>query len=321
MPGRGEVVTRVAWLGNFRPEESTEQHWRYAFEQLGVEVVPVQQDTCTEEAWEIAASNADAAAISTTWDWPLPCTPDTWMRLNARGVKTFSAHLDLIFGLDRGGFTVDGHPQFYGPEHVWTADGDHDDEWARRGVNHHWLAPAIHEPNARRGVYRDEWACDVVFTGSVDGYHPEHPRRRELIAAASARYGNRFRLIGGANAVRGPELADVYASARVVLGDSLCIAREQSKYLSDRVPEVAGRGGVLVHPANVATSDFYQCGEWSTWDIDNQLDLVDWMLTCNDALLERVRAAAHLAVLERHTYTHRAADILKTIGLGVKVAA
>lgn len=314
-------MTRVAWLGNHRAEHGTEAHWRWAFEQVGCDFVPVQQDEVSRREWERIASEADAAALSTTWGWPLPCTPDTWTRIRARGVRTFTAHLDLIFGLDRGGFVADGHPQFCGPEHVWTADGDHDDEWAARGVNHHWLAPAVHEPNARRGQWREQWACDVVFTGSVENYHPEHPRRRDLIAAASARYGDGFRLIGGANSVRGPELADVYASARVVLGDSLCLLGPHSLYLSDRVPEVAGRGGLLVHPRNRATGQFPDAAYWSTWDIDEQLESVDVVLALPDSQVEKRRARAHLETLTHNTYTARAGDILETIGLRAKVAA
>lgn len=311
---------RLAFLGNFEPPQSTENHWRYAFEQLGVDFVPVQIDKTAAARWERIASGADAACLSTSWGWPLPCNEGTWLRLNRRGVKTFTVHLDLIMGIPREHEILGDrkHPQFFGPEHVWTSDGHHDEQWAALGVNHHWLPPAIHEPNAVLGTARPEWECDVVFTGSCRGYHPEWPRRKELVAAAEAKWGDRFRPVGGdwGNTVRGPELSDVYASAKVVLGDSLCMGFERDRYFSDRVPEVAGRGGLLVHPYNEASKDFLPCAVWTDWSVDEQIDVADWFVRGVD---ERAWSPAETRgyILGHHTYTIRAREILDTMGLYV----
>ena len=37
-------MTTIAYIGNFRPERSTENAYRYAFERLGCKVIPIQQE-------------------------------------------------------------------------------------------------------------------------------------------------------------------------------------------------------------------------------------------------------------------------------------
>lgn len=313
----------IAYCGNFLAPESTENHWRFAFEQLGCEFVPVQQQTASEEEWEAAASESDLALWSTTWGWPLPGTVDTWKRLQARGVRTASLHLDLVIGLQRelDVLTYRTHPQFYGPEIVWTSDGGHQLKWEQLGVrDHRWLAPAIHEPNALIGVPRPEYECSVLFLGSVAGYHPEHQRRRDLVAAARDRWpGRKFHTHGNewSNTVRGPALADVVASAEVVLGDSLCLNGAADVYQSDRTTEVAGRAGLLVHPWNGASDFLDGCAQWSDadWSIDKQLDLVEEVLAWSPQKKHNAKMRAHWTVLEKHTYTLRARDVLRAFSL------
>lgn len=309
----------VAYCGNFRSPESTENHWKYAFESLGARFHAVQQDTASEDEWEAAASEADLALWSTTWGWPLPAHRKTWERINARGVRTASLHLDLIIGLAREREVLDGqHPQFFGPEIVWTSDGSHDEKWSDLGVPHRWLAPAIHEPNALIGVARPEYEARVCFTGSVKGYHVEHKRRQELIEQARHRWpGRQFRIYGPDhdNAIRGPALADVYASAEVVIGDSLCLNGPQDLYLSDRVPTCAGAGGLLLHPWNQATSHFMPAAIWTDWNVTDQLDEVERILEWSDEEKHAFRMAAHHHVVECHTYGVRARMVLDAFGL------
>lgn len=308
-------MTRLAFLGNFDAPHSTENHWKHAFEQIGLEVVTAQQDRTSRSAWERLASECDLATLSTTWGWRTPATERSWKRIRARGVRTFTLHLDLLLGLPRESFLLaDRHPQFYGPERVWTSDGSHDEEWARLGIEHRWLPPAIHAPNAVMGIPREDLVCDVLFVGSVEHYHREWTRRPELIDQARARFGDRFRLVGGADAIRGPDLSDLYASATVVLGDSLCFDLEESRYLSDRVPETTGRGGLLVHPWNRASEAFVPATVSSGWDVDDQLDKVEEVLGWEPSLQAAFRLRARQTILGRHTYFHRAVDVLADLG-------
>lgn len=313
---------RVAWLGNFEPEWSTENQWRYAFEQHGVEFVAVQQNRVSEREWERIASEADAAALSTTWGWPLPCTEWTWVRLARRGVQTFTAHLDLLWGLPREQLVADRHPQFHGPQHVWTADGAHDDQWAAAGVNHHWLVPAIDERMLGRGTPRDQYRAEIGFVGSR-GYHPEWVWREQLIAALHDHYGPRFRHWGGGGepGVRGPQLADLYASVDVVIGDA-CFVDRLDRYWSDRVPEVLGRGGFLLHPYQPALHDRYRAGyAWvEPCDLGALFAEIDgWLAEPADR--RTVADYGMQLVARQDTWTHRAGEILTTLGLHQPIAA
>jgi hypothetical protein len=56
--------------------------------------------------------------------------------------------------------------------YVFTADGGHQTEWNRLGVDHRWLRPAARHDAVHNGKLRPEYACDVAFVGSSGiGYH------------------------------------------------------------------------------------------------------------------------------------------------------
>src|SRR5690606_35918409 len=150
--------------------------------------------------------------------------------------------------------------------HVFTADGGHDAEFARDGVNHHWLPPGVNHEEAV-DVERDhggwwlppefpEKVCDRLFEGRYlvgfagsDGYHPEWPHRPALVRWLRDTYKDRFVHLGGSSTPRVTGLALNWAFGRVPVwvGDS-CLTRPDFPYWSDRVPETWGRGGFLVHP-------------------------------------------------------------------------
>lgn len=307
---------RLAYVGNFRFPYCTEIHLAWTFEHLGVQVVRLQEDRMTPETIEAAALDAEVDAVVYTMTPPgLPHTlTDVWRRLEGRGIVTTSYHLDLYLGLRRASTLTNGDP-FWTTSVVFTPDGDpaSAETFEKYGIDHRWQPPAIVEYECHPGTPLASYAHDVVFVGS-EHYHEEWPHRPELIRFLRGRYGPRFRRYGvGTQVIRGPHLNDLYASAKVVVGDSLCPGYTHANYWSDRCYETLGRGGFLLHPrvpgleAHLTDREhlvFYDYGDFDALGM-----LIDEYLERPDERA-RIAEAGQRHVAEHHTYTHRVRDIL-----------
>ena len=75
---------------------------------------------------------------------------------------------------------------------------------------------------------------------------------------------------------------DFYASAKVTIGDSLCLKKENSHYWSDRVPEATGRGGLLIMPKIEAIKNIYKDMPTYEWGNFNQLENITTELLKNE---------------------------------------
>lgn len=328
------TVNTVLYIGNFGPEHSTENHVAQACRELGLDVVCVQENgvalphrpdvaTVPWEAVAHATLSLDAPIVlwTHTHDYAAGADEDRcWAMIDAChdiGVRTVSFHLDRWWGLEREHQVTE---PFFHTDLVCTADGGHDAEWRANGTNHVWMPPAVAASEAQLGTARSRHAKDVGFVGSWQQYgHAEvWPWRFEVVNAARLRYGSRFRCWPrGGEAVRGRELADVYASVKVLLGDScLAPARDGSpmtRYWSDRIPETLGRGGFLLHPEVVGLRDWFECELPWTFPIgDTSLvhATIDRALGLSDAERRLLQRQAHEHVLDRHTYAHRMLDVI-----------
>lgn len=314
---------RVAYVGNFDPEYSTENDVRKAFEHLGHEVIKLQENRTTVQQLADAAFASDLLLFTGTWDDALPLkeTVDIIRQCGMRGIPTATLHLDIFHGSDRGDRKWWLHPMFQ-TAYVFTADGGHQDEWRRMGVNHYWLKPAVRHDAAHFGTYREEYACDVAFVGSNGvGYHVgAWPYRKQLVdelREMCRRNGWSWRNPGGDHpkVERGEDLNDFYASAKVTVGDSLCLDRERSLYCSDRVYEATGRGGFLIMPKlDFLIHDFhavFPMYEWGNW---SQLeDRVRTYLELPNANQD-TRQAMQKVTADEHTYVNRIQEMLEVIG-------
>ena len=338
---------RFAYIGA-TCDHCTETAWANALRALGHEValhVPQEQAKSRPDDFceALVREGVSAVFYSRTHNPSTALGPewtDRWRALEDRGIATCSLHLDLFWGIpEREEWIASGDPLFTtqlvatpdpGDRAEWVdlvTFGDqvdlrgthHRNLWAEAGVNHLWSPPAIDRRFANRGTPRDEYRTRYLFVGS-EGYHPEYPERGELIRRARERWGDDFRTIGGATSIRGDALADVYASADVVLGDS-CFALNPERripgYWSDRVPETLGRGGVLVHPHGGRLLDAFPAGIWTGngEGIDALLDLAEFVSAVPE-VLDDYRDRAHASVIDGHLYEHRMARILDALGLG-----
>lgn len=325
---------RVGYVGNFRPAHSTENHISAALRAHGHMVVPFQEDTIDWQQLGALAADAGCDWVMWTRTWHLPSHNGTqWATqldalddLRRRGIPTVGYHLDRWWGLDRE-HQIRDEP-FFRVDLMVTADGGHDDDWVAAGVNHRWMPPAVWGREAAQpGVPRPEFARDVVFVGSWQRYHPEWGYRLKLTRWLTAEYGRHGKLgiWPQGKAVRGQDLADLYVSAGVVIGDS-CLApardgRPIRRYWSDRIPETLGRGGFLIHPMVEGLDEHYQPDEHLvTYEITNPetpdfgtlRNLITGYLL-DPAERARVATAGRAHVLEHHTYEVRMGQLVKLL--------
>lgn len=320
----------IAYIGNFQPQHSTENHVAETLRRMGHHVHQFQEDD--PATWRIGAMPGSMPTgphlVLWTRTGSLTPPPDVSQRLLdelARvGCPSAGFHLDRWWGLNREG-QVHESP-FFRCDLVATADGGHDQQWLDAGVNHMWLPPAVAEFECGWGSYRPNMASQVAFVGSWQHYHDEWPWRRRLVRLLEQRYGLRgFRAWPqpGHEAVRGAALRDLYASSTVVVGDS-CLAGDATRYWSDRIPETLGRGGLLVHPSVTGLDLWYEpvetdeLGHHTPGDlvvvepenIEAMFDAIDAVLAMPVAEQYEIRRRGMLATLQRNTYRHRMDQLL-----------
>ncbi|QOR55440.1 MAG: hypothetical protein SHS37scaffold145_91 [Phage 71_18] len=319
------LPSTVAYVGNFAPSWSTENHVKLSLEEHGVLVVPFQESELhagTDGGWltladRAAAAGADMLLWTRTWQHERPEEQDAALvAVRAAGIPSASYHLDLYVGLDRE--EQIGREAFWRTDVVCTADGAlSDEEWASRfGVNHRWVRPGVLRaecvpgtPNARL------YGADVAFVGSFGHYHAEWPYRQQLVTWLQRTYGRRFGRWprGAGRRIHSQALNDLYASVKVVVGDSLCLGFDRPRYWSDRVYETVGRGGFLIHPRIEGLTDEFVDGEhlrlYTFGDYAELRGLIDYYVRHDDER-QAIAAAGQAHVREHCSYTNRVADML-----------
>lgn len=320
MSGAGVLVSagtpiRLVLVGNPRLDRSWKNCLAHAAQQLGWRVTVLQDDTVTVGQVADACDGADLLVWARSHKHqPAGDVGWMWQAVEQGGTATASVHLDLYWGIPHREPEIGRHP-WWNAQHVFTADGDpgHAALFAARGVNHHWLSPPAADRYARPGRLRAEYAADVVFVGTCGRSHALTDRAR-LLAWARHRYGDRFRWWGHSRPTRvwGRDLADVYASAHVVLGDSVPVPY----YWSDRVPNTVGMGGVLVHPdvPGLAGQYGHTVTVWPRGDLGTLGDVIDGLLA-DPGRRHRIRADGAALVTDRHLWRHRLTDIAAVCGL------
>ena len=326
----------VAYVGNFHHAWCTESHIASDLESLGIQVTRFQEPSDPNqhpkflgrfEAW-CQMERPDIVMFTRTWGLP-PQATDLWRRLERSGIRTCSYHLDLYVGLQREAGILDD--PFWTTEFVFTPDGDPPSQefFAERGINHHWISPAV----VSTGCYKGEWDArfdyDVVFVGS-EHYHPEWPWRPTLIQHLRDTYGPRFRRFSGdqpEGPIRERDLNNLYATARVVVGDSLALPGH-TNYWTDRYFETVGRGGFLLGPnvpgildfLDARHMDFYQhpgTSYLTSVALDSVVSRINYQLH-NGEERARIQAAGQAHVAQNHTYRHRLTQALGIMGFSLQ---
>ena len=303
-------IKKIIYIGNFFADYLTETHMANSLEELGIDVIRINEKNCNEKEIRAKAEGCDTVFYQRTFGMPFDFTK--------LGIRSVSYTLDLYFGLARA-MGMAANP-FWRADYVFTVDGGHDALFRTKGIRHHFLPAAVYGRECELGTRREELACDVAFVGTYH-YLKEWPYRRALVDFLRKTYGPRFKLFGDVVENKDPgypvmafgkQLNDVYASAKVVVCDSL----NSPVYWSNRVYETLGRGGFAIHPKIEGLEKEFEYGKhlvpYEFGDFDQLKARIDYYLS-HEAEREKIRRAGHNFAKNHKTFKHRAEQILRIV--------
>jgi len=301
---------KCLYIGDFSKSYSSELYVTYALEQNGVDVYKLNDNTVN------SVDPVRNLIMTLKPDFVLFCKNHVTMNgydliksIRELGVPTVTWVFDLYFDLpvDRRNRTV--LESNFEADIVFSTDGGHDKEFLEYNINHRTLRQGIHEPQAVFGKAYP--APEIAFIGSV-----VYSDRQRLLKFLEHTYKGNFKHYGvGSNTkeeVRGLELNNLLASTKIVVGDS----QPSPHYWSNRLYEITGRGGFLLHPKVEGLEKEFEYGkeigvyEWgNTDDLKKQIDY--YMEHPEER--EAIRLAGHERTKKNYTYTKRVAEMLKEI--------
>lgn len=312
---------KIAFLGNFSVDFSSENHHKRSIESLGHEVIAMQEAQVSTDNVLLEAQECDMFIWVHTHGWQtignLTMT-QVLLALNNANIPTMTYHLDLWFGLQRqNDLSTDEFYRHIG--HFFTVDKLMAD-WFNENtqVKGHYLRAGVFEEECVMLEPNQEPLNDIIFVGSK-GYHPEWQWRPQLIEWLAETYGDRFKHFGGdgLGIVRGTELNQLYANTKVVVGDSLVLGFNYPDYWSDRVYETLGRGGFLLMPKIKGLDTEFDEHELATFEFgnfDNLKQQIEFYIS-NDIYRQTMQRQGFNKVKNNYTYVHRWQTIFKELSL------
>lgn len=203
------------------------------------------------------------------------------------GLPTVSWTFDLLLGHPARQDSVATYSFLYA-DYCFLTDGGHQAEYKALGINKYTLRQGI--PDEFNYMVEAKPTIDVLFVGTENGTFPYRQRMLKFLAET---YGDRFVWVGknDPTAVRGHKLNELYASAKIVIGD--CMYGEN--YWSNRVYETLGRGAFLIHPRVKGLEKEYNPYQhyipydWA--DFEQLKEKIDYFLE-HPELRDKIRTAA-----------------------------
>lgn len=199
---------------------------------------------------------------------------------------------------------------------VITTDGGHDERWKQIGMKHFTVRQGIHEPDHKmiKGGGKNVLFIGTVYTGD----------RRKIVNFLRKYYDNfviHGRLSGFPNI---PEWADEYRVKEVrglklnkVIGEGIVVGDsvQSPYYWSNRVYEITGRGGLLLHPHTEGLNEeFEPYKEYIPYKrnhFGDLKDIIDYYMT-HDKEREAIRDAGFKRC-GQYTYETRVKEFLSII--------
>lgn len=299
--------TKVFYIGDFRRPWYTANWVAYGLEAAGCHVRKEQEYPKDRNHLlkEIERYSPDFVLFAKLKSVTNP--RELIKELRRRGIPTVCWLFDLYWELPLGvGDRTPFDPPF-DADIVFTTDGGHDEQWDEIGVNHHLLRQGIHEPEH---ILYNEEPSGVVFVGTIYTKHRAkmHNFLKRTYGPLYKHYGRRMT---GGSEVRGLELNRVLAQSKLVIGDSVPIP----SYWSNRVYEMTGRGGVLIHPIVEGLDDeFVPYREYIPYmrgDYDELEEIINHYLD-DDKRRENIRRAGFKRCGD-YTYESRVEQLLATL--------
>jgi hypothetical protein len=229
--------------------------------------------------------------------------------LKIKGRKTLSWTFDLYLGYPPRQSLSRFH--FFKCDYVFLTDGGRIDEYRKRGINAYLLRQGIPDIYNYMGEFDKKDDYDVVFVGCDNKFFPYRKRTAEFL---SKTYGNRFKWFGkrDTNEIRGNELNKLYATAKIVIGDSVY----SPNYWSNRIYETLGRGGFLIHAKIPGIEKEFEEGkEFITYNFNDYKklkELIDYYLKHDDER-NKIRMAGFEKISRNYTFDHRVKELLNVL--------
>jgi hypothetical protein len=313
-------MAKIAFLGNFRVDYTSETHHANTLESMGHKVIRLQESEAKSEDILKSSIDCDLFIWIHTHGWRTPGKYEMGQVLRTLAdykIPTMTYHLDLWFGLQRQK-DLNNHPVYKYIGHFFTVDRQMADWFNNKTrVKGHYIPAGVYDKEC---VFKQvDLVNDVIFVGSKK-YHPEWQYRPELIDWLGDTYKDSFKHYGngGLPSIRGLKLNKLYWSTKIVVGDTLCLKFKYPDYWSDRVYETMGRGGFIIHPYISGMERefedkkhlvFYEYGNFKQLK-----ELIDYYLE-HDEEREEIRKAGHELVKSTYTYKNRWEQILKELGI------
>jgi hypothetical protein len=201
------------------------------------------------------------------------------------------------------GYTKSPIPAHFHADLLYSTDGGHTKEFKDYGCNHRVLRQGIHAPD--HVIYPAEYTHDVAFVG----HYGNHPSRHRLLPWLKSTYGSRY--IRHQD-TRGLKLNKALARVKIVVGES----RPWPHYWSNRVYEITGRGGFLMHTETQGLdAEFVPNVHYVPYALDDfaalEKKIAYWL--AHDEEREAIRRQGFLHCGENLTYGHRVEVLLRDI--------
>lgn len=310
---------KVVFVGNFRLPFTSETHHANSLETLGHEVVRLQETVVSKEQILEEGLKSDLVVMIHTHGWETPGQIQ-WdylsRQLKRKKIPFITHHLDLWLGLNR---QTDLSQDYYQSLHHFFTVDKLMARWLNKNtrVKGHYLPPGVYHRECVMMQGRTV-SYDIVFTGSRK-YHPEFPYRPQMIDFLHQTYGLKFLHVGNDGEVgpqRGMQLNQIYADAKIAVGDTLNIGFNYPYYFSDRVTEQPGRGAFQIFPHIKGVEDLYEDGKeivlYKHGNLQDLKEKIDYYLA-HPAEREQIRRAGFERTKRDHTYVQRWKTILETL--------
>lgn len=302
---------KICYLGNFNNanSDSTEKHISFAFKELGHEVIEIPE--ITERDGEPISEFTHKEIVEATRDTDLfffhqGCVREekTFQRLinvlaEVTCPKVFwffdkiwqqrEMILDIIIPFCDWAFMTDG---------TWRK--------SRGFKNTTWLMQGIGNEDTSLGTPREEYKCDVAFTGSEQSNWL--PYREKFIAELKKKYGDKFKVF---SKVFNRDFSDLCQSAKILVAPK---EPQDNFYWSSRIYITLGSGGFMLHPKFEGLKDEFTEGKHFAGykDFKDMTDKIDYYLE-HEKKRKQIQKEGYEYCIANYTYKHRVEKILAVL--------
>ena len=304
---------KILYVGNFSPKSVGEPEIAYALERLGHEVTKVdeEQGIIPKLRTMLWAREKYDFLLFAKFRVGTHEEIRDFLR-DLRGIKIPSVCwlFDLYWGYRRENEIAYNMSPWTGADIVLTTDGGHDDKWKKYGIQHFLLRQGIDE-RVKMGSATFDTKAQIGFVGSRLTW-AGWPYRGRLLDFLSVAYEDKFEHFGSDGKLRHEELGNLLATLKITICDTVY----SPYYWSNRIYEMMGRGGFVIHPRiEGLEKEFEEYKHFIPYKVGNFKDLkqkIDYYLEHNEER-ETIRKAGFEHVHKNLTYTHRVKELIQRL--------